>query len=292
FCPFSKHSVCVHLTLFFVAVHSFYLKVIAMSDKQSVVKTKGELKQRHYRLCTPPCPHYITGGNTHSLCVVCLGAKHAESALEGADCPHCERLSLYTLCSRRLSLRREPSPAFSVVSCPRGECSTLHVSSSEEVDVEDVNEAGDSPSQSVQYEELVEVVTHAVVKLKLQWPAEKPLEPARSKLDERFLRSKPPPSRQGLLFFSPIFTPRCLDRGESHSWPTFTALATLHYSSVVGAVERGHGVMPRVEQTLTGYLSHSSLAPSWPTKPLRTTSLLVGKGYSSAGQAGACLHIM
>ncbi|KAL0200467.1 hypothetical protein M9458_003654, partial [Cirrhinus mrigala] len=27
-----------------------------------------------------------------------------------------------------------------------------------------------------------------------------------------------------------------------------------------------------------------------PSKPLRTTSALVGKGYTAAGQAGACLH--
>ncbi len=54
--------------------------------------------------------------------------------------------------------------------------------------------------------------------------------------------------------------------------------------------------MPWVEQTLTGYLSPgaaSSLkAPVLPTKPLRVSSALVGKGYTAAGQAGACLHTM
>ncbi len=54
--------------------------------------------------------------------------------------------------------------------------------------------------------------------------------------------------------------------------------------------------MPRVEQTLASYLSPgvaSSLkAPVLPSKPLRTTSALVGKGYAAAGQAGACLHTM
>ncbi|KAL0162259.1 hypothetical protein M9458_041655, partial [Cirrhinus mrigala] len=72
--------------------------------------------------------------------------------------------------------------------------------------------------------------------------------------------------------------------------------ATLHYSNVVGAAEHGYGVMLRVEQTLASYLSPgvaSSLkAPTLPTKPLHTTLALVGKGYSSAGQAGACLHTM
>ncbi|KAL0148205.1 hypothetical protein M9458_056526, partial [Cirrhinus mrigala] len=57
--------------------------------------------------------------------------------------------------------------------------------------------------------------------------------------------------------------------------------------NVVGAVEHGYGVMPRVEQTLASYLSAgvaSSLkALTLPTKLLHTTSALVGKGYSSAG---------
>ncbi|KAL0191514.1 hypothetical protein M9458_014212, partial [Cirrhinus mrigala] len=39
--------------------------------------------------------------------------------------------------------------------------------------------------------------------------------------------------------------------------------------------------------------SASSLkAPVLPSKPLRVTSALVGKGYTAAGQAGACLHTM
>ncbi len=33
-------------------------------------------------------------------------------------------------------------------------------------------------------------------------------------------------------------------------------------------------------------------APTLPTKPLRTSSALVGKGYAAAGQAGSCLHTM
>ncbi len=54
--------------------------------------------------------------------------------------------------------------------------------------------------------------------------------------------------------------------------------------------------MPRVEQTLAGYLAPgaaSSLkAPVLPTKPLRGSSALLGKGYAVAGQVGACLHTM
>ncbi len=52
----------------------------------------------------------------------------------------------------------------------------------------------------------------------------------------------------------------------------------------------------RSKQALASYLSPdaaSSLkSPSLPSKPLRTSSVLVGKGYAAAGQAGACLHTM
>ncbi len=65
---------------------------------------------------------------------------------------------------------------------------------------------------------------------------------------------------------------------------------------MAGLSECGYRAMPWVEQTLAGYLSPgaaSSLkAPVLPTKPLRVSSALVGKGYTAAGQAGACLHTM
>ncbi len=64
-------------------------------------KSKNGESSSQYRKCVPPCPRYITSGDTHSLYVVCLGVKHAESALEGAGCPHCERLTLRTLRSQR-----------------------------------------------------------------------------------------------------------------------------------------------------------------------------------------------
>ncbi len=62
---------------------------------------------------------------------------------------------------------------------------------------------------------------------------------------------------------------------------------------MAGLSECGYIAKPRVEQTLAGYLSPvavSSLkAPVLPSKLLRTTSALVGKGYTVAGQAGACV---
>lgn len=38
--------------------------------------------------------------DTRDLCVVCLEAEHAQSAFEGTDFAHCERLPLWILCSR------------------------------------------------------------------------------------------------------------------------------------------------------------------------------------------------
>ncbi len=42
----------------------------------------GESKSQD-KQCVPPCKCYMCAGDTHSLCVVCLGARHAEEALEG-----------------------------------------------------------------------------------------------------------------------------------------------------------------------------------------------------------------
>ncbi len=45
---------------------------------------KQEFDKERFRLCPSPCPCFITGGDTHNLCVACMGAEHARSALEGA----------------------------------------------------------------------------------------------------------------------------------------------------------------------------------------------------------------
>ncbi|KAI2657538.1 Transposon Ty3-G Gag-Pol polyprotein [Labeo rohita] len=193
----------------------------------------------------------------------------------------------------RSAARPSGSEARAAVSSPRGSASTLAISSSEEVDVVSVDEA--AAPQFPQYEELLEVVTRAVAKLSIDWPAEPLVEPQKSKLDERFLRSRPPPARRSLPFFPDLHTE------VSRSWnaPFSSRLfipASYNYGYVAGLDERGYRAMPRVEQTLASYLSPESAsslkAPVLPSKPLRVTSALVGKGYTAAGQAGACLHTM
>ncbi len=65
----------------------------------------------------------------------------------------------------------------------------------------------------------------------------------------------------------------------------------------MGSVEQGYTVIPVVEDTLASYHRKPSgplmeVPPLLPTKPCRTTSVLIGKSYMAAGQAGMALHTM
>ncbi|XP_048017809.1 uncharacterized protein LOC125249543 [Megalobrama amblycephala] len=314
---------------------------MASSSKQQFVK------------CVHPCPRFITGGDTHEMCVACLGVEHAQAALEGAVCVHCEKLTLRTLRSRRaffdkhkegaaasvpqgsgpaaaeaqrrlrswgsqmdLAEGLETGPALSrpsparpsvsplaaearaAVSSPRVEtpAPALHLSSSEEMDVASVG-AGeeDPPSSSPAHEELLDVVTRAVAKLKIEWPEERPEAQTKSKLDERFLPARSQPQPRGLPFFHDLHTEVSRSWHKPAQFRVYNPQTTL-YSNIVGGKQHGYGAMPQVEETLASYLSPetaSSLkSPTLPTRPLRTTSALVGRAYASAGQAASCLHTM
>jgi hypothetical protein len=305
--------------------------------------------EQQYRKCVPPCTRYLTGGDTHDLCVACLGVQHAQSALEGADCEHCERFPIRTLRSRRslfeesgsvraprgsgpasveaerrrlswgsqmdLSAGSEtgaalsqPLPASSsasvpgvearfAVSSPRAEAPMLQLSSSEELDVVSVEtgDIEDSSSHSPEHEELMEVLTRAVSKLSIEWPAVRQECVSKSKLDERFLPSRAQPPRRCLPFLPDLHTEVSRSWKRPASYRVFSP-QTSTYSNISGAKFYGYGAMPKAEETLASHLSaesSSSLkAPALPTKPLRNTSALVGKAYSAAGQASACLHTM
>ncbi len=57
-------------------------------------------QQQAFKMYVRPYPRYLTGGDTHILCVACLGEEHAQSALESTGCEHCDMLPLRTLLSR------------------------------------------------------------------------------------------------------------------------------------------------------------------------------------------------
>ncbi len=61
-------------------------------------------QQQALKMCVRPCPCYLTGGDTHILCVACLGEEHTQSALES------DMLPLRTLQSR-LAFFREDAQA-------------------------------------------------------------------------------------------------------------------------------------------------------------------------------------
>ncbi len=91
-----------------------------MSKSQLKAKhLEGERNKAHYRQCIPPCKRYMSAGDTHSLFVVCLGARHAESALEEEHA----RITGFFRCicfapGRLCLMRRELSPALPAVPVP------------------------------------------------------------------------------------------------------------------------------------------------------------------------------
>ncbi len=111
--------------------------------------------------------------------------------------------------------------------------------------------------------------------------------PTLSKLDEHFLRSKSLPLCRSLPFFPDLHTE--VSRLWKKPFPSRLFIAASdYYGNVAGLSECGYRAMPRVEQTLAGYLSPSVAS----SLKARMSSALVGKGYTAAGQAGACLHTM
>ncbi len=105
----SVNALCV-LRLIYCCSSRYYIIIMATG--------KHESDKQNFKLCVPPCPRFITGGDRHSLCVACLVVEHARSALEGADCPYCVRLSMRTFRSRRALFEGALSPVFPAVRVP------------------------------------------------------------------------------------------------------------------------------------------------------------------------------
>ncbi len=133
--------------------------------------------------------------------------------------------------------------------------------------------------------------------LKSGWRAAPPEEPSRSRLDEWFLpgRRQAPQQRP-----SPFF-PEVHDE-LTRSWrsPYSARLRTSASSALTtidGAEEKGYERMPQLDESVAAHLCPPT-AIGWkakanhPSKPCRTTSVLAGRSYASAGQAASALHSM
>lgn len=138
------------------------------------------------------------------------------------------------------------------------------------------------PPHTPAYEELMEVITHAVAKLNIEWPA-------RRKKFSLLVHNK------GLPFYHDVHTEVWKSWNKHFSYRVYFP-ATSNYDNILGGKTSGCDAMPKVEETLASNLlleTVSSLkAPTLPTKPVRTTLVLVGKAHSAAGQAVSCLHTM
>ena len=172
----------------------------------------------------------------------------------------------------------------------------LRLSSSEELDIDSVASEDTSLSHYTANEEgLMDVLSRAVEKLSIEWPADRQESRSKSKLDDRFLSARPQPARRCLPFFPDLHAE------VSKTWvrPVSSRIYTNQsnaYGNIVSAKSAGYVTMPMAEETLASYLSPASSsslkAPTLPSRPLKNTSALVGKAYSAAGQAAACMHTM
>lgn len=133
----------------------------------------------------------------------------------------------------------------------------------------------------VAHTELTDVLSFAVEKLNLDWP-EQVQRGEPSKLNERFLSGHH--SHTQLPFFHDLH-----EEIANSSKQPFSALITnapaSDFTNAVGSVEQGYACMPVVEEMLAVHLSLPSAFSRkaqtiLPTKPCRTTSVLIGKFYT------------
>ncbi len=136
------------------------------------------------------------------------------------------------------------------------------------------------------YEELLEVMERATVRLDLPWERSKMAAP-RGRLDERYLSVHKRPARVSLPFLPDLHT-----EIEKEWKKPFSArihrFQHTSYANIEKMRESGYEKMPPVEEMLASYLSMgkttSLKVPSLPSKPLQDTSRLNGKAYAAAGR--------
>ncbi len=164
----------------------------------------------------PPCQRLITKDDLHRFCFKCcfkcLGDEHTAPGLEG-ECEHCDLLPIKVLRVRLAFFRderaaapsfrswglRETAPPHSLTLSPDQEVLAPISEARPGTSSERVKDTSSLASAEIEsptseratrndkaYEELLEVVTRAVGRLKLDWPQEQETL-KRLKLDDRFL---------------------------------------------------------------------------------------------------------
>ncbi len=140
-----------------------------------------------------------------------------------------------------------------------------------------------------------EVITRAAAKLSLDWSAERPVEPQRGKLDERFLRFQTAPPHRSLPFF-----PRPPHWGVEVMGKTFLGppssslyqITTVMWQGRVSAVTERCRVWNRRLRAIC-LLTRRHL---WRLRPCPPSRCAHRQRWwarvAAAGQAGSCLHTM
>lgn len=165
-----------------------------------------------------------------------------------------------------------------------------------EQEMSEGEEAETEPSQTScpAYEELLEVMERATVRLHLPWERTKMAAPP-GRLDERYLSGHKPPAQVSLPFLPDLHTEVEREWKKPFSSRIHRFQHT-SYANIARMRESGYERMPPVEETLASYLSMGDTAslkvPSLPFKSLQDTSRLNGRAYAAAGQAVASLHTM
>lgn len=138
------------------------------------------------------------------------------------------------------------------------------------------------------YKELLEVETHVVARLQLDWPQEQE-NPRLSKLDDRFRLGGQGEGlqRRSLCFFADLHEELSHSWSKPYSCHVFVPVTAI-YSTILGAREHG-GINNAGMQAIIPGGTSSLKNPTLSTKTCRTTSALVRK---ATGQTDAALHTM
>ncbi|KAI2649994.1 ORF V: Enzymatic polyprotein [Labeo rohita] len=248
--------------------------------------------------CVPPCVRLISEDDPHGFCFECLGEEHAAlrawlaffkdeqaaaplAAVLGVEFDLAEARETGTPLSLAISPDREVlasvSEARPGTSSERAE-DTASLASAE-IDIESATSERSSRNDKA-YEELLEVVTRAVDRLKLDWP-QKQETLKRSKLDDRFLSGGrgEGPQRRSLPFFGDLHDELARSWSKPYSSRVFVPSTSI-YSTIVDSQAQGYMMMPQVEETLAGYLSpgsSSSLKKTYAPNQALQTNIFAGR---------------